>query len=374
MMSDQTEREKFAVVAITKQGVQFARKIQDVFQCAELYYVSKFAQGDEEERHIHLFNGSVRQILPALFSSYQQLVFVMALGAVVRLAAPLLKDKKTDPGVIVMDEGGKYVVSVLSGHLGGANALTRHLAEGLGACPVITTASDVQQTIAADLFGRRFGWEIERGENLTAVSASLVNQEKVVIVQESGEKQWWEHETAIPANIFQYPTIAEASAANPQAALIVTHRQLSKKEEAILENGILYRPKVIVLGIGCNRGTSTEELEQVIAETLQELKFSPRSVKALCTIELKKDELCILEMIQKYGWEFIYYTADQLNQVQLEEPSETVYKYTGAYGVSEPAAKLYSGAKSLCQTKKKSGNVTISVGILDFSSLNRGGS
>lgn len=374
MMSDQTEREKFAVVAITKQGVQFARKIQDVFQCAELYYVSKFAQGDEEERHIHLFNGSVRQILPALFSSYQQLVFVMALGAVVRLAAPLLKDKKTDPGVIVMDEGGKYAVSVLSGHLGGANALTRHLAEGLGACPVITTASDVQQTIAADLFGRQFGWEIERGENLTAVSASLVNQEKVVIVQESGEKQWWEHETAIPANIFQYTTITEASAANPQAALIVTHRQLSKKEEAVLENGILYRPKVIVLGIGCNRGTSTEELEQVIAETLHELQFSPRSIKALCTIALKKDELCILEVIQKFGWEFVYYTADQLNQVQLEEPSETVYKYTGAYGVSEPAAKLYSGAKELCLTKKKSGNVTISVGILDFSRLNRGGS
>jgi cobalt-precorrin 5A hydrolase len=374
MMSDQTEREKFAVVAITKQGVQFARKIQDVFQCAELYYVSKFAQGDEEERHIHLFNGSVRQILPALFSSYQQLVFVMALGAVVRLSAPLLKDKKTDPGVIVMDEGGKYVISVLSGHLGGANALTRHLAEGLGACPVITTASDVQQTIAADLFGRQFGWEIERGEKLTAVSASLVNQEKAAIVQESGEKQWWGHETAIPANIFQYTTIAEASAANPQAALIVTHRQLSKKEEAILENGILYRPKVIVLGIGCNRGTSTEELEQVIAETLQELQFSSHSVKALCTIELKKDELCILEVIQKFGWEFVCYSADQLNQVQIEEPSETVYKYTGAYGVSEPAAKLYSGAKSLCLTKKKSGNVTISVGILYFSRSNQGGS
>jgi cobalt-precorrin 5A hydrolase len=371
MISPLTKREKFAVVAITKQGVQCARKIQEAFpSCADLYYVHKFAQGDEAKRQIHLFEGSVRQLLPTLFTSYQQLVFVMALGAVVRLAAPLLKDKKTDPGVIVMDEAGKYVISVLSGHLGGANALTRFLAEGLGACPVITTASDVQQTIAADLFGHQFGWEIERGEKLTAVSASLVNQEKVAIVQESGESQWWEHHAAIPTNISSYATITEASAANPQAALIVTHRLLSEKEEAILTNGILYRPKVVVLGVGCNRGTSTEELEQVIAETLHELQFSIRSVKALCTIELKKDECCLLEVSEKFGWEFVYYTADQLNQVQLEEPSETVYKYTGAYGVSEPAAKLYSGAEELCLTKKKSGNVTISVGILDFSKSN----
>ena len=96
--------------------------------------------------------------------------------------------------------------------------------------------------------------------------------------------------------------------AKPHAALIVTHRNLTEEEKVILQNGVLYRPKVIVLGMGCNRGTSTEEIEAVIEETLQELQFSIKSVKAFCTIELKKDEEGLLEVVTKNGWEFVYYT------------------------------------------------------------------
>lgn len=115
---------------------------------------------------------------------------------------------------------------------------------------------------------------------------------------------------------------------------------------------------------GCNRGTYQEEIEAVITENLAELKFSIESVKAICTIELKKDEAGLLEVANKYGWEFIWFTADQLNTVKLTQPSDTVKKFTGAYGVSEPAAKLYSGANEHALVKKKSGNVTISVAVI----------
>jgi len=119
--------------------------------------------------------------------------------------------------------------------------------------------------------------------------------------------------------------------------------------------------------VGCNRGTSAEEIESVIQETLAELKFSIKSVKALCTIDLKRDEPGLLTVVKKYGWEFVTYSPEQLNSVPIEQPSEAVYKYTGAYGVCEPAVKLYTGVDRLDLVKKKSGNVTIAVGRLRHS-------
>ncbi|MBM7603000.1 cobalt-precorrin 5A hydrolase [Metabacillus crassostreae] len=354
----------YAVVAITKHGVELARELHSTFLQTDLFYMSKFERGDETERNITLFEGNVRMLLPSLFSSYKGIVMIISLGAVVRMIAPLLKDKKTDPAVVVIDDKGNHVISVLSGHLGGANELTKELADHLDATPVITTASDVQKTIPVDLFGRKFGWVWDSAEKLTPVSASVVNEEPVAIVQESGEKNWWNYDKPLPSHLTVYETMEEAIHAKPKAALLVTHRLLSNEEQQLLQNGVLYRPKVIALGIGCNRGTSLDEIEQVIQQTLEELKFSIKSVKAICSIDLKKDEEGLLAVAKKYQWDFTYYTPEQLNSVKIDTPSDTVFKYTGAYAVSEPAARLYSGADSLVITKKKSGNVTLSVALI----------
>lgn len=355
----------YAIVAITKHGVNLARELQQKFANSDLYYMNKFEKGDEKEKGIQLFTGSVRLLLPALFQNYKGIILFVSLGAVVRMIAPLLKDKKTDPAIVVIDDLGINVISVLSGHLGGANELTKQIAAYMHARPVITTASDVQKTIPVDLFGRQFGWVIEADEKVTSVSASVVNEEKVAVIQESGEKNWWNHDLPLPENIIVYHSLKEAVKAKPNAALIITHRILSNEETKVLTNGVLYRPKVIVLGVGCNRGTSAEEIERVITETLTELQFSIKSVKALCTIDIKKDEDGLLQIVNKYGWDFIFYTPEELNSVEISNPSETVYKYTGAYGVSEPAALLYSNSQKLALPKKKSGNVTISVAIID---------
>lgn len=356
----------YAVVAITKHGVEIGRRLQHTFAQSDLYYMSKFEQGDEKAKHIQLFSGTVRLLLPALFNQYKGLILIISLGAVVRMIAPILQDKKTDPGVVVIDDRGENVISVLSGHLGGANELTHEVAAALGANPIITTASDVQKTIPVDLFGSRFGWVWDSADKLTPVSASVVNEEHVAIVQETGEKDWWMHDTPLPPQIMQYASTKEAIKAKPHATLLVTDRMITLEEEVLLDNGVLFRPKSLVIGMGCNRGTALEEIEAVIEETLKELGLSIKSVKALCTIDLKKDEQCFQDITRKYDWEFITYTPEELNTMNIATPSETVFKYTGAYGVSEPAVMLYAGVEKLLLYKKKSGNATISVARLPF--------
>ncbi|WP_226528909.1 cobalt-precorrin 5A hydrolase [Metabacillus niabensis] len=360
------KRKPYALVAITKHGVAHARSYAEKFPYADLYYMKKFEQGDEDMRQIQLFDGTVRLLLPALFQQYKGIICIISLGAVVRMIAPLLIDKKKDPAVLVVDDKGQYVISVLSGHIGGANALTHEFAHAIDAVPVITTASDVQKTIPVDLFGAQFGWIWDCEEKLTPVSASVVNEEHVAIVQETGEKNWWMHKCSMPENLIIYPTIEEATKAKPQAALIITDRLIEAHEEVLLEKGVIYRPKSIVLGIGCNRGTTMAEIELVIDETLSELCLSKKSVKAIATIDLKKNETGLLELTAKHNWHFVTYTPDQLNEIKTQNPSETVFKYTGAYGVSEPAALRYAKAKELLLEKKKSGNVTISIARVNF--------
>lgn len=356
----------YALVAITKHGVANARQYAETFPYVDVYYMKKFAYGDEAQKNIQLFDGTVRLLLPALFKQYKAMILIISLGAVVRMIAPILEDKKTDPAVLVVDDKGQFVISVLSGHIGGANALTHEFAETIHAMPIVTTASDVQKTIPVDLFGARFGWMWDSEDKLTPVSASVVNEEHVAIVQETGESDWWMHDTPMPNTLKMYDTTEAAIAAKPHATLIITDRLLEAHEEVLLENGVVYRPKSLVLGMGCNRGTAAEEIEALIDETLVELKLSKKSVKAIASIDLKKDEQGFIEVAQKNQWQFITYTAAQLNEMPLRNPSQTVFQYTGAYGVCEPAALRYAQATDWILEKKKGKNATISVARIHF--------
>ncbi|MGQ3481871.1 cobalt-precorrin 5A hydrolase [Paenibacillus sp. TY11] len=357
----------FAAVAITKHGVEMVRNLGASFPGTDVYYMSKFERGDEQELGIQLFEGSVKLILPDLFKQYNGIILFISLGAVVRMIAPILVDKKVDPAVVVIDDRGEHVISVLSGHLGGANELTRHVAAVLGARAVITTASDVQGTIPVDMFGRELGWVVDSFDKATPVSAAVVNEEPVALIQETGERNWWRYDKPVPAHIKVYASTAEALQEPFNAALVVSDRLLEpEEEERFLSNGVLYRPKSLVLGIGCNRGTALEELEAGVLNTLKELRLSVKSVRNIATIDLKKDEEGLLALCAKYGWELVTYTPSELNTVQLPNPSETVFKYTGAYGVSEPSALLSSGADHWLLEKKKSGNMTLSVARVSY--------
>src|ERR671925_2325623 len=187
---------KTAIVAITRHGIEIARRIKKRMPDVEIYVPAKYSDGRTD---INWFSEQSTQLVGNLFKSYDALICIFSLGAVIRMVAPHLIDKKSDPAVIVIDDRANYVISALSGHLGGANALARLVASFLGAQPVITTAADVNETIAVDLVGREFNWTIDNFENVTKVSAFMVNEEKITIYQDAGETNWWHG--PLPGNV-----------------------------------------------------------------------------------------------------------------------------------------------------------------------------
>ncbi|MEF2967350.1 cobalamin biosynthesis protein [Paenibacillus sp. M1] len=362
---------KYAVVAITRNGIRLALKLGERLEDSEVYSYAKYGDGLEQVEGKHyLFNGPVKELLPSLFRRYEGVILMFSLGAAVRLIAPLLVGKATDPAVIVIDERGEHVISMLSGHLGGANRLTLRIAELLGSRPVITTASDGQGGFAVDLLGREFGWRADSFAPVKAVSAALVNGEPLAFLQESGERNWLPAGARLPGHVRCCSEMEELSQFPITAAILVTDRLLAAEEEAVLpEHTVVYRPRSLVVGLGCNRGTSAEELEVVVKETLADLGLSLLSVRKAATAELKGDEAGLLSLCAKYGWELELFAAERLNTVTMDRPSEVVFRATGAYGVCEPAALLSSGAAGLLQRKRKSGNVTIAVSRIPFENI-----
>ena len=174
------------------------------------------------------YPGALKDQIGALFATYDQIVFFVSLGAVIRLIAPHLQSKHQDPGVLVVDEAGRFVIPALSGHVGGANAFAEHLAALLGATAVLTTASDVGQTLAVDLLGQELGWRLEAPKiNVTRVSAHVVNGEPIALVQEAGRRDWWRRATPPPANIQVFARFEEIDPEAFRGLLWVTRRAIS---------------------------------------------------------------------------------------------------------------------------------------------------
>lgn len=226
---------KIAVVSITKHGIALAGRVVAALPKAALFCPEKFrAEGEAAAPSaVHCYEGKVGDQVPALFAAFDGIVCIVSLGAVVRLIAPHLKNKETDPGVVVIDEAGKFVIPMLSGHLGGANKLAGHLATALGATPVLTTASDARETIAVDLLGRELGWTFEAThDEIVRCSAAVVNDEPVALVQEAGSPDWWTGHAngrsgPLPDNVTRFTRLEEVNFAQFAAVLWISQRKMS---------------------------------------------------------------------------------------------------------------------------------------------------
>ena len=283
----------------------------------------------------------LKNVLPAAWQEYDGLICIMSTGIVVRLIAPLLEDKRTDPAIVVCDELGEFAISLLSGHLGGGNALTRQVAAALGGQAVITTASDVLGRTALDLWAADLGLKVADKGQFTSVMAKLVNTGSISL--------YCDHVLpSLPDDIIVQDSYQDAD-------LVVTCRT------DLPTTGTLLHPCALVAGIGCNRNTPAHEIALALEEACADNHLALASVRSLASVDLKNDEPGLLAFAADNGYSINFFSRDELNGVSGVSTSAAVLKAIGAKGVAEPAAVLASGGGRLLVKKMKWANVTIAI-------------
>lgn len=285
--------------------------------------------------------GKFSATLSEAWPHYDAFICIMATGIVVRALAPLIEDKRTDPCVLVVDEEGHFAISLLSGHLGGGNDLTRTVAKLCGGQAVITTASDVLGLTALDIWARDHGLLVADKARLTTAMATLVNTGCLQIYSD----------VEIPELPEDLIMVHEAS----QADLIISS---SAKINGLRPH--LY-PCNLVAGVGCNRGTPASFFASAFAELCHKNNLAAAAFRNLASIDLKNDEKGLLEFARQNRYPIDFYDKDKLNSIPNLTPSPAVLKATGAQGVAEPAAILSSGYGQLIIGKQKWQDVTIAV-------------
>ncbi len=336
---------KTAIFYITDNGFALAKKLNSLYPDAKVF---KFKPDTVSE----------------FWGKHKSFIFIMASGIVLRTVAPLIKDKRTDPAVVVLDEKGRFAVSLLSGHLGGANKLAKEIADFLNSKrglagetkshprteAVITTASDVNNLPAIDLWAKENDLIIEDWKALPHIATRFLNDGKLNVYSDI--------EISMPKG-FQ-------TTDNPESAdMLITNKNDLFTHSPIHPFARLYlRPKNLVIGIGCNSGAPAVETEDAVKRALAEKNLSFLSIHSVATIDIKADEKGLNKFVRGYGFPIKTFTADELNKISSESgvrSSEIVFKATGAYAVAEPAALLASGADELLVRKQKIGNVTVAV-------------
>lgn len=347
-----SERKTFAIYAITKHGIGIAERVLPQLPGADLFVSEKLrALAPPGALPLALPMGPV---LATTFPAYDCHLFIISVGAVVRMIAPLLKNKKVDPAVVCVDDAAKFSICVLSGHVGRGNVFAERVAAALNAQPVVTTASDAIGTLTVDILGRDLGWTLDDPDrNVTRGCAAVVNATDVLFVQETGEPSWWPEEKPLPEGVRYATSLEGVDPGSFEILLIATDRELASSHPSHWQNAVIYRPKSLVLGLGCDKGTAPALVERGVMTLLARHGLSPKSVKELATIDVKKDEPALLALSERYGWPLRIYPAEVLDVVPgIQNPSETVKRHVGTRGVSEPAALLAAGADELLVPKQ----------------------
>src|SRR5215472_16234087 len=328
-----TTPQNIALIAVTQQGLDQARRLRQRLQTGTLYRPVRY--GPAQHTWEHPYETALSAQVGTLFAQYDQFIFFLATGAVTRLLAPHLDAKTTDPGVLAIDETARFVIPVLSGHTGGANALARTVAGYLGATPVITTASDVIGGLSPDILEELCGWTAEPRERLKAVAMALVNREPVAIIQEVGERGSWLDEWELPAQVRFARSVTELPPQRFAYVLWITDRLVTDLHGLAEDTILWYRPKSLVLGVGCERGITVAALEDGLNAFLRQVEFARASISTVASLDRKADEVALLDLAQRCTWQTAFYSAAELSQVAgIKRPSTVVQQCVGTPGVA----------------------------------------
>lgn len=343
---------KTAIFAYSRQGCKTARCVLQLLEGEHrAYTMSRF-----EEPGFGEIPKPSRQLYEACFAWADAVIFVGSCGIAVRKIAPFVKDKRSDPAVLCMDELGKFVIPLLSGHIGGANALALKLAEGINAVPVITTATDINRKFSVDAWATENGLAISSMMAAKAVSAAIL-------------------ETDVPL-CSDFPIVTELPTGvvpgdSGEVGICITWQE--KKPFA---QTLRLIPKVLHVGIGCRRGTERAVIQETVEAVLKEQGVDSRGVKCAASIDLKAEEQGMLEFCRERSWPVSFYSATELKKLDGEfTPSKFVESVTGVDNVCERAALM--GAERLIVKKTARNGVTVAVAAehweVDFGKTDRCG-
>ncbi len=309
-----------AIVVVTRDALELAKRIRMHFPESKIFAHKVLGYSEGE-----VIDGDLKSFTGRLFQQYDSLVFVMAMGIVMRCIAPWLQHKSTDPGVVVMDEKGTFAISLLSGHLGGANELTRTIAEKVNAIPVITTATDVQGLLSVDMFAKQNGLLITSFEEVKRLTAMLVNGRKLALV----------NETSLHLTGYDSPDEADG-------LIYVTHQKEVRRNTPFAR---LLAPN-IVAGIGCRRGVTAGAIISFVENELEKLGIDIRCIRSFASIDLKQDEEGLLDAAHQWNLPVSFVSKEQIKVVEQQfAASAFVRQSVGVGGVCEPAAFIAGGGK-----------------------------
>ncbi|GAB4543163.1 MAG: precorrin-3B C(17)-methyltransferase [Pleurocapsa sp.] len=357
-----------AAIALQPQGVKILQPLSQQEQTT--LWLPKSLEGVDSARYYDI---SLQEHLAAIWQDYQAFIFCMATGAVVRLIAPLLKDKSSDPAVLVVDANGRYVVSLCSGHQGGADLLSELVARQIGATPVITGASAGLNLPAIDILGFLYGWRKGTGD-WTGVMAAIVRGEATEVIQDAGSNLWSQH---LPSNHPFDINSSPEEKITPKARIWISATQ---RKFAPLSDfpKVQWHPRVLWLGIGCERGTSQKLIETAIDKTCQKYHLANDAIAGIASIDLKADEGGILAVCRDRNLPFKTFSAQELQGVSVPTPSDVVQQEVGTASVAEASAILAAEnellvTKQIFKSETEPGAVTIAVAQSNIEYTGRSG-
>lgn len=342
------EDKKIAILSITTNGKKLGLKIKRKISNAHLYYVKKDAV--KEDDNVIYINKKLKEFVHEIFGEYDYIIFIMASGIVVRTIAPLIVSKFSDPAILVMDEKGKNIISLLSGHMGGANEMTLYISDLINSNPVITTATDVNNKSSLDMIAKKLNAHIYDFRNkVLKINSMLVNDEIVNIFIDGD----YEIDTR-GFNICSYDEIN-----NLEDVVVVSNK---KNLNFINKNVLKVVPKNIVIGIGCRKNIDKEYMINSLFDFLHKQNIDINSINAIGSIDIKKNEEALISLSKYLDVPFKTFTSEEISKVEyLYEKSDWVKQNVGVHCVAEPVAHLLSDGNLIIKKHKYKG-ITFSVG------------
>ena len=331
------KKNRTAILSVSERGAKLGQRIKSlVAPHADCFEKENRPSGGEA-----IYFDSLKNHIGQIFKDYDQVLCIMALGIVVRMIAPYIEHKSKDPAVVVMDEVGHHVISLLSGHLGGANEWTQSISLAIDADPVITTATDVNGLPAPDVLARHEHLLVDDFQTLINVNSAIVGGEQVDYYIDASLPNAEHLEQAAKAHIGEHGMVHIVSL--EELASIPCKNESTEEgssrvvitDKVIAEYGhqLILRPRTYTMGIGCRRDTPKELIVDAIQQSLAAHKLSPKSLVTAASVIVKQDEVGLLEAMQIMGWPIVFYTQDEMAPLIEEEELKESNFVKGTIGV-----------------------------------------